>query len=167
MPVEKCSRHLERRQLLNFAITSASLGAHFVSLLIATMSQEEGKANWNDAETLALVNFLWKHRAEAGDGGTFKNTTFNAAAADIAKLWSTGAAKNGARCKTKWAGVSPSDAVLPRTDSSFQLKTIFRGIVAYKEKTSGTHWDNNNGAGIDGEAALLAWNNYISASKVS
>ena len=100
-------RLLERRQLLNFAITSASLGAHFVSLLIATMSQEEGKATWNDAETLALVNFLWEHRAEAGDGGSFKDTMFNAAANYIAKDWTSGAVKTSKRCKTKWAGVSP------------------------------------------------------------
>ena len=93
----KCSHFLERRQLLNFAITSASLGAHFVSLLVATMSQEEGKANWNDAETLALVDYLWEHKAEAGDGGTFKDTTFNAAADYIAKDWTTGATKNGKR----------------------------------------------------------------------
>jgi hypothetical protein len=107
--MDKCttsSRLLERRRLLNFAVTSASLGTHFVSLLISTMSQEEGKANWNDAETLALVDFLWEHRAEAGDGRTFKDTTFNAAAEHIAKDWSTGATKTAKRCKTKWAAVS-------------------------------------------------------------
>jgi hypothetical protein len=111
--MDKCtsSRLLEKRQILNFAITSASLGAHFVSLLIATMSQEEGKANWNDAETLALVDFLWEHRAEAGDGGTFKDTTFHAAADHIAKDWTTGAAKTVKRCKTKWAGVSPGSII--------------------------------------------------------
>lgn len=103
------ARRLERQHLLNFAITSASLGAHFVSLLVAKMSQaqDEGKANWNDAETLALVNYLWEHRAEAGDGGTFKDATFNAAAAHIAREWTTGAVKTAKRCKTKWAGVSP------------------------------------------------------------
>jgi len=36
------------------------------------MSQEDGKVNLNDSETLGLVDFLWEHRAEAGDGGTFK-----------------------------------------------------------------------------------------------
>lgn len=39
--------------------------------------------------------------------------------------------------------------------------------MTYKETTSGTHWGNDIGAGISGEAALLAWNNYINASKVS
>jgi hypothetical protein len=52
------------------------------------------------------------------------------------------------------------------TDVDVQLKTIFRAIISYKETTSGTHWDNVNGANIDGEAALSAWNNYINASPV-
>ena len=39
-------------------------------------------------------------------------------------------------------------------------------IVTYKETTSGTHWDNVNGAGIEGAAVLSAWNNYINVSKV-
>lgn len=103
--MDKCN--LERRRLLNFAVTSASLGAHFVSLLVASMSQDEGKAIWNDAETLAFVDYLWEHRAEAGDGGNFKDTTFNGAADHIAKHWTTGAAKTGKRCRTKWGGVSP------------------------------------------------------------
>jgi hypothetical protein len=38
--------------------------------------------------------------------------------------------------------------------------------VAYKT-TSGTHWDNGKGAGIDGDAAALAWNAYLIASKAS
>jgi hypothetical protein len=53
-----------------------------------------------------------------------------------------------------------------RTDVDIQLKIIFRAIISYKESTSGTHWDNVNGAKIDGEAALSAWNNYINASPV-
>ena len=52
------------------------------------------------------------------------------------------------------------------TDVDVQLKTIFCAIISYKETTSGTHWDNVNGAKIDGEAALSAWNNYINASTV-
>ena len=70
-------RLLQRRKLLNFAVTTVSLGAYFSSLLIASMSQEDVTANWNEEETLALVDYLWEHRAEAGDGGTFKDTTFN------------------------------------------------------------------------------------------
>ena len=63
---------MEQRQLLNSTITLTALGTHFVSLFIISMSQEDGKVNLNDSETLGLVDFLWEHRAEAGDGGTFK-----------------------------------------------------------------------------------------------
>jgi hypothetical protein len=97
---------LERRRLLNSAVSLAALGTHFVSLLVAAMSQEDGKANWNDAEVVGLVDFLWEHRAEAGDGGSFKDTAFNAVAGDIAKHWTVGPTKNAKRCKTKYSGVS-------------------------------------------------------------
>jgi hypothetical protein len=165
--MDEINRHLERRRLLNSAVSLTALGTHFVSLLVAAMSQEEGKANWNTAEVDAFVDFLWVHRAEAGDGGSFKDTTFNAVAEHIADLWVTGPIKTAKRCKTKWTGVSlcylPADWALT---SCPQLKGIFRGIVTYKETTSGTHWDNVNGAGIDGSAASSAWDNYIKASKV-
>jgi hypothetical protein len=55
---------------LNSAVALAALGTYFVSLLVAAMSQEDGKANWNDAEIVGFIDFLWKHRAEAGDGGS-------------------------------------------------------------------------------------------------
>jgi len=56
-----------------------------VSLLIAAMSQEDGKANWNDSETLVLVDFLWEHRALEGDRETFKDAAFNAVADSVRK----------------------------------------------------------------------------------
>jgi hypothetical protein len=43
--------------------------------------------------------------------------------------------------------------------------SILKAIVTYMT-TSGTHWDNVNGAGIEGTAALSAWNNYINELKV-
>ncbi|KIM76953.1 hypothetical protein PILCRDRAFT_12475 [Piloderma croceum F 1598] len=115
---------------------------------MANLSQEE-KANWNEPETVALVNYFWEHRAEGGDGGTFKDTAFNAVATHIAHLWTSGPVKTAKKCKTKYNG----------------LKTIFRAIVTYKDTTSGSHWDNVKGANIEGEAALATWNNYINASK--
>ena len=157
---------LERRQLLNSAVTLMALGSHFVSLLVAAMSQEDGKANWNDSEILALVDFLWEHRAQAGDGGTFKNTMFNAAADKIAEHWTVGPSKTAKRCKTKWAGVSNHYLLVNQGLNLPQLKTTFRAIVTYKDTTSGTHWSSFNGAGIEGEAASSAWKYYINVSKV-
>ncbi|KAF8808031.1 hypothetical protein BYT27DRAFT_7338626 [Phlegmacium glaucopus] len=65
----------ERQKLLNSAVSLTALGAQFVtSLLMASLHQE--KASWNEKEVEALVNYLWEHRAESGDGGTFKDFFF-------------------------------------------------------------------------------------------
>ena len=100
------SHLLERRRLLNFAITSAALGAHFVSLLIATMSRDEGKAIWNDRETLGLVDYFLENKSKMPDGGTFTEVEFNGAAERIAEYWTAGPVKNAKHCRTKWLTVS-------------------------------------------------------------
>ncbi|KIM72681.1 hypothetical protein PILCRDRAFT_15911 [Piloderma croceum F 1598] len=50
---------------------------------MATSGQQE-KANWNDPETAAFIEYLWEHRSEGGNGGTFKDVTMRAAAEHIA-----------------------------------------------------------------------------------
>ena len=157
---------MEQWQLLNSTITLTALGTHFVSLFIISMSQEDGKVNWNDSETLRLVDFLWEHWVEAGDGGTFKEVAFNAVAEEIAKHWTIGPSKTTKCCKTKWAGISPCHLLDNQGLNTLQLKITFWAIVTYKETTSGTHWSNFNGAGIKGEAASSAWSFFINASKV-
>jgi hypothetical protein len=77
----------------------------FIVLLMATSAPPE-KANWNEAETATLVEYLWEHRSEAGDGGTFKDVTMRAAAEHIADKHTAGPIKLLKHCKTKWTGVS-------------------------------------------------------------
>jgi hypothetical protein len=101
---------LERRQLLNSVLAITAISTQFLTLLLATMTQD--KAVWNDAETSALVDFFWTHRAESGDGGTFKDASYNAVAEHIAPHWTSGPIKNAKRCKTKWAAVSNQDCFL-------------------------------------------------------
>ena len=67
---------------------------------MATALQD--KAQWNEAVTVALVDFLLMHKSEISDAGMFKMTTFNAAAEHIAGDHSSGPAKTGKMCKTKW-----------------------------------------------------------------
>lgn len=43
---------------------------------------------------------------------------------------------------------------------------MFRSIITYRDTTSGTHWDNDGGANILGQAAQSSWDNYLNASKV-
>jgi hypothetical protein len=71
-----------------------------------SQSQKKEKASWSTKEVSALVDYLYEHRFEAGDGGNFKNTSFNNAAVAIVPYWESGLAKSGAQCKIKWMSVS-------------------------------------------------------------
>lgn len=96
------------------AVVIAALCAQYTTLLIATPSEmtqaptgtSSERANWNDEETTALVDYLYEHQSEAGDGGNFKQSTSNAAAVHIAPLLTLGTKKSGNMCKTKWESVS-------------------------------------------------------------
>jgi len=44
-------------------------------------------ASWTPAEETAFVNYLYDHKAEAGDGGNFKIVTFQNAFPIISPLW--------------------------------------------------------------------------------
>ena len=82
-----------------------------MSVQHATSGSVEEKAKvarWNDTEITKLVEYLWEHRAEGGDGGTFKPPTFNAAARHIAEYRTSGAVKTAKHLKTKWSSVSCS-----------------------------------------------------------
>ena len=95
----------QQRKLLNSALSLTVIGAQFAtSLLMASLLPE--KAYWNDEETQALVDYLWEHRAESGDGGTFKDAVYNALPGLIAPLLSTGPIKTKTHCKTKFNTVS-------------------------------------------------------------
>jgi hypothetical protein len=89
---------------LNSVLAVTAVSTQYLTLFISSMAQE--KAKWNDAETTALVEYLWEHRAECGDGGSFKDPAYNAAADKIAPEWSAGPIKTGKHCKTKWGAVS-------------------------------------------------------------
>jgi hypothetical protein len=102
----------ERRKLINSAVSLTAFAAQFVTSLIMASSHQE-KASWNDEETQELVNYLWEHRAECGDGGTFKDVAFNAIPGRIANLLTSGPAKTAKQCKTKYNGVSHGNVVEP------------------------------------------------------
>jgi hypothetical protein len=69
------------------------------------LQDSSGKAIWTDIETAELVNFLYENRSE-GEGGNFKQATYNTAAQHISQHLSQGPAKTAQMCKTKWTGVS-------------------------------------------------------------
>ena len=98
-----------RRRLLAGTVAITVLCAQYTNVLMAstqaTTSSAE-RAQWNDQEVTALVDYLHEHRAEAGDGGSFKGSTFNAAATQLVPFLTSGPKKTGTMCKTKWLSVS-------------------------------------------------------------
>ena len=97
----------ERRHCIRaFTAAITSLISRIVVLLMATPAPpaEAPRADWNDAETIALIAYVTAHRSE-GDGTNFKMQTYNAAAEDMAPFWTSGPAKTGKMCKSKWSSV--------------------------------------------------------------
>jgi len=77
----------------------------FTVFALSLMTTEAGaRANWKDQEVSALVDYLLEHKAEAGDGGNFKESTFTRAAAHINDL-QLGVAKTTKQCHSKWSWV--------------------------------------------------------------
>jgi len=91
------------------ALTITTLCAQAATAVMATASIAPtapiDKAQWNENETVALVDFFLEHKSEIGDAGMFKMGTFNAAAASITAHYTSGPRKTGKMCKTKWRAV--------------------------------------------------------------
>ncbi|KAG0695325.1 hypothetical protein DFH29DRAFT_1005582 [Suillus ampliporus] len=119
---------------------------------IMQMTQQEPakaeKANWNDVETDALLEYLILHRSKLA-GTTFKTKRFNEAAAHLhtKNLKTHGPMKTGAHCRNKWN----------------LLKSRYNQINKYLQKL-GVHWDPMVGAKIQGTATEEAWSDYVSKS---
>jgi hypothetical protein len=98
-----------KRRIWASALTLTALCAHVATVIMATASTPSAsdnlKAQWNENETVALVDYLLDHKSEIGDAGMYKMGTFNAAAGHIAALHSLGPTKTGKMCKTKWRAV--------------------------------------------------------------
>jgi hypothetical protein len=103
--------HLARKcRLWAAALTLTTLCAQVATAImatspLATVTAPPDKAQWNEDETTALVDFLLEHKSEIGDAGMYKMGTFNAAAGRIAVHHTSGPRKTGKMCKTKWRSV--------------------------------------------------------------
>ena len=63
-------------------------------------------SHWTPAEEKALVDFLYKNRSEADDGGNFKKASFQRAIQHIAPHCTNDRPKDIKSCQNKWATVS-------------------------------------------------------------
>ncbi|KAF8808362.1 hypothetical protein BYT27DRAFT_7096815 [Phlegmacium glaucopus] len=100
-------------------------------------------AVWTTAEETALVDFLEDNKAEAGDGGNFKTTTFQQAVSQIAPLHEHGLVKTVKSTCTKW----------------ILFRKIYHIIQAI-QLVSGWVWDDDTGASITANSAS-SWDDYV------
>ena len=63
------------------------------------------RCHWNPSDDAALISFLLDHKAEAGDGGSFKANIWNAAAVEMLKHTTKGGVKIASKCKAKYVAV--------------------------------------------------------------
>ncbi|KAG2078899.1 hypothetical protein BDR04DRAFT_1112263 [Suillus decipiens] len=112
-----------------------------------TSQADNAKVHWQDIEMDVLLHYLIENRAVGGNGRNFTMSTFNAAAAAIntdTVIQTIGPQKMGKMVKMKWTS----------------LKKIFNQIEIY-HNISGSHWDNERGAGIEGTTAASVWDTYV------
>ncbi|KAN0141121.1 hypothetical protein V8E53_000877 [Lactarius tabidus] len=102
---------------------------------------------WTLSDEKLLVSFLHEHRAASGDGGNFKMTTFQSAAAVLEAERTTGGLKTAKACQNKWAS----------------QRRVFRAIQAIISHT-GWNWCNENSANIQLDQAS-AWSLFCGIHK--
>jgi hypothetical protein len=66
-------------------------------------------AHWTTSDEAALIDHFVEHKAEAGDGFTFKGATWKAAAVHMVAYTARGDPKTDRVCKNKWARVRAGD----------------------------------------------------------
>jgi hypothetical protein len=100
----KSLAHLARkRRIWAAALTLTTLCGQVATAIMATAPSD--KAQWNEDETMALVDYLLEHKSEIAEAGMFKMGTFNAAASHIAAHHTLGPKKTGKMCGTKFRAV--------------------------------------------------------------
>jgi hypothetical protein len=156
---DRLERH--RNRVWTSAAAIVNICSHYATLLMATLPNTTPRASWTEVEVDALVNYMFDHRAEAGDGGNFKVSTYTAAAAHIAQFTTPPQMKSVKSLQGKWQSVRcchlEIDSINRRV---LQLKGLHSKIETYAGK-SGVHWDNERGANIEGPAAMQVWNDYV------
>jgi hypothetical protein len=101
---ERASQH--REVVCNTIKSFIHLLDHTINIMSQDMQSVSLKARWTNPEVNALVDFLVEHHSEGGDGGNFKNVTFQAVVAHLRPLLEGGKPKDVKSIKYKWAQVS-------------------------------------------------------------
>ncbi|KAG2082782.1 uncharacterized protein F5147DRAFT_783177 [Suillus discolor] len=116
-----------------------------------------GSQSATQSDTMDIVNDEDAHGEDGADGNDGNGEGFEEfdeegedsdEGKELVGLQKQGPDKDMAQCKRKWQA----------------LKQIYNAIERYRNNRLGCHWDNVNGANIQGEAAELQWNQFITAN---
>ncbi|KAG1842825.1 hypothetical protein C8R48DRAFT_765561, partial [Suillus tomentosus] len=140
MPASTSQRRIssyQRRQIVS-TVAAIILCTQFQLYMMTQKGESKPKAQWCEEEVDAFLVYLQSQVSKIA-GTTFKDETFHEAAKKLVGLQKQGPDKD-------------------------MLKQIYNAIERYRNNRSGCHWDNVNGASIQGEAAELQWNQFITAN---
>ena len=98
----KSSARFHQQTLLVLA-SAVSLSSFF---LFNMPEQPHENAIWDEKETDCMMEYLCDHTSEAGDGGNFKETAYQAAATYIAPYCKSGPIKMSKHVKNKYKTIS-------------------------------------------------------------
>lgn len=162
---DELSRHQFLQRVWSGTIAVTTICVHYATFLMATNSGtiSSPKAQWNDNEIAALLQYLDKQKSQSEGVGNFKDPIWNSAPEAIKDHHSRGPVKTAKMCRNKWTTVRCQLLIMMHATDlppSFQLKGIYNSIEGYRS-ASGFHFDNVNGANIQGEAATGIWNDIV------
>jgi hypothetical protein len=64
--------------------------------------EASGKAQWYEADEIALIEYITEHKAEAGDGMQFKSSFWSGVAKEMVSHSVLGGVKTPQGCSSKW-----------------------------------------------------------------
>lgn len=113
------------------------------------MAKAPTQAVWTQVDEETLIEYLFQHRAAAGDGSSFKITTFNGVVDLLEAMRTRGGHKTAKSIQNKWTMVRNMFyfgyfLLIP---FSHQLRRIWRVIQDIKAQ-SGWSWSDIHGANI-------------------
>ena len=92
-----------------YKLLQAAAGVATISFILLFMSEPTHEnAVWDEKETEQMIEYLRDHTSQAGDGGNFKDSTYQAAATHITPHHKNGPAKTAKHVKDKYKTVSKS-----------------------------------------------------------
>jgi len=93
-----------RQQLQCLVTILQSISTTVGQEMEATSNNQKGlvQAVWTTIETDKLLDYLHEHRSQWGDGGNFKDSTYNAAALALQPFLKSGRPKDVKSIKYKW-----------------------------------------------------------------